>query len=133
MSSDLEAGVPPGIESMLTDSFGVPATPSIGRVQAIERIRVAIKESSKPGLLRVSENPSRRGTLFDLFGRRVEFPAGARYDRCFIGLIDLDPLAAWAHAAEWVFVPSVEGEVVFVETDAPERAGGSVRLLPEER
>lgn len=50
-------------------------------------------------VLRLSVAPVQRGRLFDMGGRRVAFPEGDAYDRCFVVLVDPAREAMWAHPA----------------------------------
>lgn len=125
-------GGPPGIEAMLRAGFHVPVTPSIGRAEAARRVLAEVTAQGKRcERLDVSDQPVRRGALFNAAGARVSFPEGKAFDRCYVALIDPDPRARWAHAAHWAFVPADgEGDVVLQKTELPESASGPVRLLP---
>lgn len=128
----LRPGGPPGTSGVLERFFHVPERPSIGRAEAIRRSVQALREGGVPfEQLFMSDQPLRRGALFDASGARVVFPEDAAYERCFVALADPDPGARWAHPASWVFV-SAGGEAgaVLVATNLPEHPGSAVRFLP---
>ncbi len=129
----LRPGGRPGIVETLEHDFHVPAMPSIGRQEAIKRIREEAKARAFPEvLLALSDQPVARGALFDAAGVRVTFPEGDVYDRCYVALLDPSPAMRWAHPAWWAFVPvGGEGPVVLRDTELPENPSGPVRLLPE--
>lgn len=125
-------GIRAGIDKVLEESFGVPSTPTIGIHEATKRMRKAIAEQAIPyARLDISTSPARRGTLFDASGKRVAFPEGDAYERCYIGLVDPEPRTRWAHPAHWAFVPADgDGEVIFAATRLPEHAKSAVQFLP---
>jgi hypothetical protein len=125
-------GGPPGIEAVLRDKFKVSAKPSIGRKEAEQRILEKIAEQGQRyERIDLSDQPVRRGALFNAAGARVPFPEDRAYDRVFIALLDPEPATRWAHAAYWAFVPAEgDAEVVLQPTDLPEHATGPVRLIP---
>lgn len=118
----LRPGGRPGIVETLEDDFHVPAVPSIGRQEAIKRVREAAQARSFPEVtLLLSDQPVARGALFDA--------AGAH---CHVALLDPSPVMRWAHPAWWAFVPmGGEAPVVPRDTELPENASGPVRLRPE--
>lgn len=129
----LRPGGRPGIVETLEHDFHVPAVPSIGRQEAIKRIREAAKVRSLPEVaLALSDQPVARGALFDAAGARVAFPEGDVYDRCYVALLDPSPAMRWAHPAWWAFVPvGGDAPVILRDTELPENPSGPVRLLPE--
>jgi len=129
----LRPGGRPGIVETLEQDFHVPAMPSIGRREAIKRIREAAEARAFPEVvLALSDQPVARGALFDAAGVRVAFPEGDVYDRCYVALLDPSPAMRWAHPAWWAFVPvGGEAPVVLRDTELPENPSGPVRLLPE--
>jgi hypothetical protein len=132
-SEPLRPGGRPGIVETLEHDFHVPAMPSIGRQEAIKRVRELPEAGSSPQLaLALSDQPVARGALFDAAGARVPFPEGDVYDRCYVALLDPSPMMRWAHPAWWAFVPvGGEAPVVLRDTELPENPSGPVRLLPE--
>lgn len=120
-----------GIERVLLDQFNVPSTPAIGVEAAVHLLRETIqKENVRCESLAVSGLPVRRGSLLDMSGARVPFPEGKEYDRCYVGFIDPDLDAEWAHPAHWVFVPAEgNGEPVLQDTDLPELPKGLVHMF----
>ncbi|HEY0097294.1 MAG TPA: hypothetical protein VGB96_23410 [Archangium sp.] len=129
----LRPGGRPGIVATLEHDFHVPAVPSIGREEAIKRIREEAGTRALPEVvLALSDQPVARGALFDAAGVRVAFPEGGVYDRCYVALLDPSPMMRWAHPAWWAFVPvDGEGPVMLRDTKLPENPSGPVRLLPE--
>lgn len=133
MGSDARTpGMTAGIDNILRDAFHVPPKPSLGIQEAARRIRESIAEHDIAcARLEISDAPVRRGTLFNAANMRVPFPEGAAYERCYVGLVDPEPMARWAHPAHWAFVPADgEGEVVFTETNLPEHGKSAVLFLP---
>ena len=130
MSSARRPGGPSEAEAVLVREFGVPRHPAIGRDAAVQRVRERIvADNLRCERLDISDEVVPRDALFDMSGKRVEWPDGPAYDRCYVALIDPDAQLLWGHRAYWAFVPAgPEGEVVVRETDFPERAEGRVRL-----
>jgi hypothetical protein len=128
----LRPGGAPGILETLEHDFHVPPVPSIGRQEALKRIREAAEARNLPTVaLAMSDQPVARGALFNAAGVRVTFPEGDAYERCYIALLDPTPAMRWAHPAWWAFVPvGGNGPVVLHETELPESQSGPVRLLP---
>ncbi|HRI63703.1 MAG TPA: hypothetical protein PK156_05680 [Polyangium sp.] len=78
----------------------------------------------------ISEMPVDRDTLFDMTGRRVPFPETAPYDRCYVALLDSEIVAPWGHPALWAFIPvDAQSDILFVPTQFPENAKGSIRFV----
>ena len=125
-------GGPAGIDAVLRDVFLVPATPSIRREDAARRILARIgAEGMRCERLDLSDQPVRRGALFDASSTRVPFPKGEAFDHCYVALIDPEVMARWAHPAHWAFVPADGSEdIVLQPTQLPESSAGPVRLLP---
>ena len=129
-----------GLVGVARVGFDLPASPTIARRAAADRIRRALRERQIPcERLLLSDGPVRRGALFDLAGQRVSFPreTDPRYDVCFIGLVDPSVGAMWGHPAHWAFVPARDGTdedaaVEFLDTRLPEHPRGPVRLLSAE-
>lgn len=132
-SEPLRPGGPPGIVDTLEHDFHVPPMPSIGRQEALKRIRETAKDQALPPVsLALSDQPVPRGALFNAAGARVSFPEGGAYERCYVALLDPSPMMRWAHPAWWAFVPVAGDEPVLLrETELPESQSGPVRLLPE--
>jgi hypothetical protein len=128
-------GSAPGIEAVLRDQFEVRTKATLGVAAAAERVRAKIAaERLTCERLDLSDDPVRRGALFDMSGARVPFPPGRAYDRCYVALIDPDTRLGWGHDAHWAFVPADgEGDVVVQDTDLPEHALGPVRFHPVPR
>jgi hypothetical protein len=125
-------GVTPGMDNILRDIFHVAPTPSVGIGEATRRIRESIVQRSVPyARLEISDAPLHRGTLFNAAGVRVVFPEGPAYERCYVALVDPDPMARWAHPAHWAFVPADgDGDVVLTPTNLPEHGKSAVLFLP---
>ncbi|MDI3282355.1 hypothetical protein [Polyangium sp. 15x6] len=125
-------GTAAGIDNILRNAFHVPPTPSLGIQEATLRIREGIAQKNIPcARLEISDAPVRRGTLFNAANVRVPFPEGAAYERCYVALVDPEPMARWGHPAHWAFVPADgEGEVAFTETNLPEHGKSAVLFLP---
>jgi hypothetical protein len=129
VNDDQRAGRRSGIAEM-------PARPTILRGEALDRLRRLLADRKvEAGEISLSDEPVRRGRLFDAAGRRVAFPGGDAFERSYVALVDLDPTARWAHPALWAFIPAEGGDapIELCETDVPENQSGSVRLLPEGR
>lgn len=119
------------LDALLTGDFGIPKDLLVhhGRDTLLARVRAAAPEACAPGtLVLLTEDRVRRGTLFDLVGRRVAFPEGAPYDWCHLALVDPDPGAAWSHPAWWAFIPAEPAAVVLRPTPYPAHPTGRVRL-----
>lgn len=131
-SEPREPGGPASIEPVLREGFGVPAMPSIQRGVAAQRVQSKLSAAGVPcERLELSDQPVRRGALFDAAGSRVPFPPGRVFNHCYVALIDPEIMARWAHPAHWAFVPiEGEGEVILQPTELPEHRTGSVRLFP---
>ncbi len=125
-------GVTAGIDRIVRDAFHVPSTPTLGVREATRRIREAVaRQLVACQRLEISDAPVRRGTLFNAAGSRVSFPEGDRYERCYVALVDPEPMARWGHPAYWAFVPADgEDEVVFAPTNLPEHGKSAVLFLP---
>jgi hypothetical protein len=125
---------PSAIEAVLTQEFGEPVTPTLTRAEVLERIKHLLAERAIPyQRIDISDVPVHRNALSDAAGRRVRFPEGRAYSRCFVALIDPDTDARWAHPAWWAFVPADGRAPVEVrETRLPEHPRGAVRLYAVE-
>lgn len=123
---------PSGLSAIIRDAFGVPETPTLRRSDVLARIEGRLGEQGiQYDSIAISDGPVRRGAFFDAAGRRVPFPEGKPYDRCFVALIDLDASARWAHPAYWAFIPADDtGPVALRETRLPEHPQGPARLYP---
>lgn len=130
-----------GVERVAAVGFGLSPTPMLTRDEAVARIRRAL--TARPEIrcveLRISSGAVHRHGLFDMGGGQVAFPreGDARFDHCFVALIDPAPTAMWAHPAWWAFVPArggprneAEPDVELVPTTLPEHPRGPVRLEP---
>lgn len=125
-------GGPAGIADVLDALFHVPSTPNIGRDAAVKACLRVLREQNVPvQRLLVTDQPVRRGSLFDASGVRVPFPPGREFERSFVGLADPEPAARWAHPAHWVFVPA-EGaaHAVVAPTTLPQHPNTSAHFLP---
>lgn len=121
-------GVPGGLDAIITNTYGVPARPTLNREDAARRVREKVKTLGCERL-DVSEEPVRRGALVDMSGARVSFPEGKTYDRCYVALVDPAMDAQWGHAAFWAFVPAAgDGDVILRPTQFPEHALGVVTM-----
>ncbi len=129
-------GAPSGLSAILEREFGVPAQPTIGRRDVLDRVEEALAQPEFDGhrdrvAITVSDAPVARNALSDAAGGRVAFPEDTVYDRCFVALVDPDPMALWAHPAWWAFVPADGmGPVALRKTRLPEHPRGGVRLYP---
>ncbi|HEX2571282.1 MAG TPA: hypothetical protein VH877_17120 [Polyangia bacterium] len=129
-----------GLVGVARVGFDLPASPTITRRTAANRILRALHERQIPcERLLLSDGPVRRGALFDLAGQRVPFPheTDRRYDMCFVGLVDPSAGAMWGHPAHWAFVPArgaydEDAAVEFLDTSLPEHPRGLVRLISAE-
>jgi len=124
-------GLPSGFDAILEQGFGVSPKPALRRAEAADLVRRKVQSAEIPcQRMRISELPVDRDTLFDMTGRRVKFPEGARYDRCYVALVDPEVAAPWGHPASWAFVPvDGQGEVAVSSTEFPENAKGSIRFI----
>ncbi len=127
----LRAGVPSGIESILEQTLGVPAKPTICREEAIELVRRKISANAIAfQRIEISTEIVRRNALFDMTGARVRFPESKAYDACYVALIDPDISALWGHPAIWAFVPvDGRGEVILQDTQFPENTACPVLFI----
>lgn len=123
-------GASSGLSAIITNEFDVSDKPSLSREEVLERVERALAERGvKYDLIAVSDTPVRRNALIDAGNRRVSFPNGRAYERCFVALVDLHAGARWAHPAYWAFVPADGLEsVVLHQTSLPEHPRGQVRL-----
>ena len=124
-------GGPPGLAAV-GDDFGL-RPPPIGHARAVERVREKIAaDGLRCERLSVSEDAVHRDALINAAGARVDFPEGDAYERCYVGLVDPDAEARWAHPAQWLFVPAQQqdGAVVLRATNLPAHPTGRVRFLP---
>lgn len=119
---------------MISEAFGEPPKPTLTREEVRARVEDVLGERGiEHDRIDISDIPVRRNALSDAAGRRVRFPAGAPYDRCFVALVDLEASARWGHLAFWAFVPADgDGPVELRETSLPEHPRGSVRLYSVE-
>jgi hypothetical protein len=119
-----------GIEHILQDEFRVPMRPTLDRATLVERIQQALRERNISwDAIHLSDAPVHRDALFDARGKRVAFPEGSAYERCFVALVDPDERARWAHPAHWAFIPADGSEPVEIrDTSLPEHPRGPVRL-----
>lgn len=133
VSDDKKPGGPSGVAALLDELFEMPAQPTIRRDDVLARLRRLLADRNiEAGRLELSDEPVRRGRLFDAAGKRVDFPLGDAFERAYVALVDLEPLARWAHPALWAFIPAEGGDtpIELRETNVPENQGGAVRLLP---
>ena len=63
-----------GIQRILELHFDVTSTPVLTRLEALERVRAKALAVGIEGTILLSDIPVRRGQLFDLGGKRIEFP-----------------------------------------------------------
>jgi|HubBroStandDraft_6_1064221.scaffolds.fasta_scaffold1127191_2 hypothetical protein len=127
-----KAGGPAGLVKMTEELFAMPVQPTTLRSDALERLRRLLGERKvEAGAINFSDEPVRRGVLFDAAGKRVDFPIGPAFERAWVALVDLDPTARWAHPALWAFIPAEGGDtqIELRETNLPENQTGAVRLL----
>ncbi len=127
-------GARSGLDAMIVEAFGEQPKPTLTRAEVMARVEQALMERNVTyDRIDISDVPIRRNALSDAAGRRVRFPEGDAYDRCFVALVDLNSNALWAHPALWAFVPADDREPVELrETSLPEHPRGSVRLYAEE-
>src|ERR1035438_4186821 len=93
-----------GVANMLKDHFHVSELPTISRAEAARRVHERLRRQTPLPRPQPPDQPVSRGALVDASGRRVEFPPGTGYDRCFVALADATPPETrWAHPALWVF------------------------------
>jgi len=130
-SNALRPGGPIGVDAVLPRQFKAPAKPAIGIEAAAELVRGEIsRRAVHCEHLAVAARPVRRGALIDMSGKRVPFPEGKEYDRCYVALVDPDLDAQWAHPAYWAFVPAEgNGAAVLQETSLAEHYMGAVRFF----
>jgi len=126
-----QPGLSSGIDAILEFGFGVSARPTVRRDEAIRLLLQKIeRDQINCQRLCMSELPVDRDTLFDMTGRRVQFPDSTNHDRCYVALLDSEIAAPWGHPALWAFVP-VDGKdgIVVSPTEFPENAKGSIRFI----
>jgi len=124
-------GLTSGVDRILEAGFGVSARPTVCRDEAFALVTQKIeREAIRCQRVCISELPVDRGTLFDMTGQRVSFPEGGGHDRCYVALLDSEPVAPWGHPAFWAFVPvDGRGDIVVSPTQFPANAKGSVRFI----
>lgn len=130
-----QAGMASGLDAILESGFGVSFKPTIRREDALTLLQVKIEREKIPcQRLRISELPVDRDTLFDMTGKRVQFPETKHHDRCYVALLDPEITAPWGHTALWAFVPADgNGDIVMSDTEFPENAKGSIRFFEVSR
>ena len=118
-----KAGGPAGLVKMTEELFAMPMQPTILRSDALGRLRRLLSERKvEAGAISLSDEPVRRGVLFDAGGKRVDFPIGPAFERAWVALVDLDPAARWAHPAMWAFIPVEGGDTpIELPRDEPPR------------
>lgn len=129
-----QVGIASGLDAILDAGFGVSAKPTVRRDEALTILKHKIKlEGIACQRLRISELPVDRDTLFDMTGKRVQFPESKQHDRCYVALLDSERVAPWGHPALWAFVP-VDGkdDIRILPTEFPENAKGSIRFIEAE-
>lgn len=125
-------GTPSGLSAIIETMFGEPEKPTLTRAEVIALVeKTLVEHGITADRLDVSDAPVRRNALSDAAGRRVPFPEGVAYDRCFVVLVDHMADALWAHPARWAFVPADgKGQVELRDTRLPAHSHGTVRLVP---
>ncbi len=132
MANDIRRpGMSSGFAAILESGFGVSPKPALRREEAVGLVRDSLSRNQIPcKRIRISELTVDRDSLFDMTGRRVKFPDGSAYERCYVALLDPEATSPWGHPAHWAFVPmDGVGDVIVSSTDFPENAKGSIRFI----